>query len=406
MRLFKRKDDKEKRDAGVDYVRPFTNGLFFGTYDNGSPLSLSTVFAAVDMISNAVAELPIQVKTHKQDCNDVIKDHRINKILDNMIMSKFNFVKQLVTDMLLYGDAFVYVQRSSDDEILDFIYLPKGTVTINYVAATRSLTYLVGEPIKGVPKKIFDKDMLHFFKNSYDGIHGKGILSYASRAISIGNYTEESAKDYFGSGLGIKGILKFNEMQMEVDKDAIRQSWQQVHGGSNGSGLAICDYNVDFIPVTQNPAQSQMIESRLFNVTEVARFFGISPVLLQDLSNSSYSTIEASQLEFLAHTLLPYISLFENEFNRKLSDGSFAIDFDETYLMTTDKQAEANYIKSLISCGVICINEGRKMIGLSPIEGGDKHFVAFTDISQNTINDVEGNEEDTSSEDDLDKNNE
>ncbi len=387
MRLFKKKNNEaEQRNTGVEYVRPFNSALFFGQYENGNALSLSTVFAAIDMISNSVAELPIQVKEHKEDCNDVIPNHRINQVLNNMIMSKFNFIKQLVTDMLLYGDAYVYINRSSDGELIDLIYLPKGTVTINYVSSTRSLTYIIGDNIKGVPKKVSDNDMLHFFKNSYDGIHGKGIISYANRAISIGNFTEESAKDYFGSGLGIKGILKFNEMMPNIDKDEIRQSWQQVHGGNSGSGLAICDYNVDFIPVSQNPAESQMIESRLFNVTEVARFFGISPVLLQDLSHSSYSTIEAAQLEFLTHTLLPYISLFENEFNRKLSDGSFHIDFDETYLMTSDKQAEANYLSSLISCGVLCINEARNMIGLSPIEGGDKHFVAYTDINQNTIN--------------------
>lgn len=390
MRLFrKKKIEHEQRSADVQYVRPFSSALFFGQYDNGSPLSLSTVFAAIDIISNSIAELPIQVKEHKEDCNDVIQNHNINKVLNNMLMSKFNFMKQLITDMLLYGDAFVYIKRSSDGSLLDLIYLPKGTVTINYVQSTRQLTYLISANIKGVPNTVSDKDIIHLFKNSNDGIHGRGILSYANRAIAIGNFTEESAKDYFGSGCGIKGILKFNEMMPNIDKDEIRQSWQQVHGGSNGSGLAICDYNVDFIPVSQNASQSQMIESRLFNVTEVARFFGISPVLLQDLSHSSYSTIEAAQLEFLTHTLLPYISLVENEFNRKLATDAFYIDLDETYLMTSDKQAEANYIKSLISCGVICVNEARKMIGLSPIDGGDKHFVAYTDISQNTINDTE-----------------
>lgn len=386
MKLFNFKK-KEKRDnsSTLEYIRPYSNGaLFFGYYDNGNALGLSTVFAAVDIISNSIAELPIQIKEHKEDCNDVVLDHELIRVFNNMLISRFNFIKQLVVDMLLYGNSYVYIQRSGD-RVIDLIYLPNGSVTIDYNSNTRVLNYKVSN-IKGVPNKVAPKDMLHFYKNSNDGIQGRGILSYASRAIKIGNYTEESAKDYFGSGCGIKGILKFNEQVLDLNKEEIRSSWQQVHGGSNGSGLAICDYNVDFIPVTQNAAQSQMIESRLFNVTEVARFFGISPVLLQDLSHSSYSTIEAAQLEFLTHTLLPYISLFECEFNRKLSDGTFYIDFDETYLMTTDKQAEANYISSLISCGVLCINEARKMIGLSPIEGGDKHIVAYTDINQNTIN--------------------
>jgi phage portal protein BeeE len=108
-------------------------------------------------------------------------------------------------------------------------------------------------------------------------------------------------------------------------------------------------------------------------------------VLLQDLSHSSYNTIEAAQLEFLTHTLLPYISLCECELNRKLGDDKIWIDLSEEYLMTTDKNAKANYIKNLLSTGVICVNEARKMIGLPPIDGGDKHFVAFTKIEDNTI---------------------
>ena len=189
---------------------------------------------------------------------------------------------------------------------------------------------------------------------------------------------------------------------LDVDKDEIRQNWQQVHGGSNGSGLAVCDFNVDFIPVSQSANESQMIETRQFNVTEVARYFSISPVLLQDLSHSSYSTIDASQLEFLTHTLLPYISLMESEFNRKLGEDGIVIDLDGKYLMSADKNTEANYIKNLISSGVICINEGRRMLGLGPIEGGDKHIIAYTNIDNNTINkdETEPNN-DVSNEDNL-----
>ena len=273
----------------------------------------------------------------------------------------------------------------------DLVYLKHGAVSIQYNAEQQQLFYEVTN-YKGIPSRVQPKNMLHFYKNSNDGVQGRGILSYANRAIAIGNYTEEAAKDYFGSGLGIKGILKFNEQVMNLNKDEIRQSWQQVHGGSNGSGLAICDYNVDFIPVSTNAAQSQMIESRLFNVTEVARYFGISPVLLQDLSHSSYSTIEASQLEFLTHTLLPYISLVEHEMNRKLSDGFFYIDLDEKYLMTTDQQGKANYLSTLKMSGVISTNEARKMIGLAPVEDGDALIIPYTSIESNKVN---GNTENT-----------
>ena len=385
--------DKEKRaNEGLQYIKPFSDALFFGLYDNGAPLGLSTVFAAVDIISNSIAELPILIKEHGDENNKEIKEHYLSKILDNMMISKFNFMKQLMQDMLLFGNGFAYIKRDQEGRVKDLVYLKHGAVSIQYNAEQQQLYYEVTN-YKGIPARVQPKNMLHFYKNSNDGVQGRGILSYANRAIAIGNYTEEAAKDYFGSGLGIKGILKFNEQVMNLNKDEIRQSWQQVHGGSNGSGLAICDYNVDFIPVTQNAAQSQMIESRLFNVTEVARYFGISPVLLQDLSHSSYSTIEASQLEFLTHTLLPYISLVEHEMNRKLSDGFFYIDLDEKYLMTTDQKARSEYITSLKNAGIISINEAREMIGMPPVDGADELMVNFTSIQDNIIGNTENTED-------------
>ena len=379
---------KEKRSVQqIDYVKPYSSGaLFYNYYDNGSAMSLSTVFAAVDIISNSIAELPIQVKEISNDCNNILPDTNIiTSLFNSMQISKFTAIKQVIVDMLLYGNGYIYIRRDSQQTPVELIFLPHGTITIDYTESNNKLLYIYTGGNKSISKNILPKDILHFYKNSNDGIHGRGILSYANRAITIGNFTEEAAKDYFGSGCSIKGILKFNEQVMQPDKEEIRSNWAQVHGGSNGSGLAICDYNVDFVPVSQNARESQMIEARLFNVTEVARFFGISPVLLQDLSHSSYSTIEAAQLEFLTHTLLPYIAMMESELNRKLGSEKLYIDLDEKYIMTTDKQAEANYITTLINSGVICINEGRKMIGLGPIEGGNKHTVSFTKVEDNII---------------------
>lgn len=387
--IFKRNNSTSQQTENneLQYVRPFSSGaLLYGCYSNGAAMSISAVFAAVDIISNSLAELPIEVKDKtEKNCDNVIKKHPLLRLFDTYNMSKFIFVKQLMVDMLLYGNGFAYINRNYSGEPIELIYLPRNSVSIQYTPTKKELYYIVSGYIN-VPSKVYPKDMLHFLKNSNDGVNGRGIISYASRTVEIANYTEEAAKDYFGSGCGIKGILKFNEQVLDIDKEEIRTNWNQVHGGGTGSGLAICDYNVDFIPVSQNANDSQMIETRLYNVTDVARFFGISPVLLQDLSHSSYSTIEASQLEFLTHTLLPYISLIEAELNRKLGNDSIYIDLDETYLMTTDRQAKANYIKTLISSGVICINEGRAMLGLSPIEGGDKHIIAYTNINDNTIN--------------------
>ena len=104
---------------------------------------------------------------------------------------------------------------------------------------------------------------------------------------------------------------------------------------------------MEFQSLSQDADKAQMIETRQYNITEIARYFNISPVLLADLSHSSYSTLEAVQLDFLTHTLQPYISMIESEFNRKLlslSETNLYIDLDETYLLKSDKQSTASYL--------------------------------------------------------------
>ena len=185
---FKRekRNQEESTPQQVPYRSPYSNGaLFFGQYVNSNALSLSTVFAAVDIISNSLAELPIQVKQIKSDCNDILPNHPITKLFNNLLISKFNFIKQLIVDMLLYGNGYAYIQRDTNGEPIDLIYLEHGDVDIDWIKDTRVLRYKINGKYKGVPKIVLPKQMLHLYKNSNDGIKGRGILSYANRTISV-----------------------------------------------------------------------------------------------------------------------------------------------------------------------------------------------------------------------------
>lgn len=390
--LFKRNSNTTQttQQKPVEYVKPFSDGLFFGLYQDASPLSLSSVFSAIELISNSLAQLPILVKHKIDNCNNIDTTHYVNRLFKRMNMTKFMFIKKLITDMLTVGNGFAYIKRDQYGEPIELVYLPKGTVTIDYNPNTGKLRY-VCSAYNWIPKTLEPKDIIHLYKNTNDGYHGIGVLAYANRTIKIANYAEEATADFFGSGCNIKGIVKAvgqgaGGRLTDEQKESIRSSWQQVHGGNGSSGLAVMPINMDFVPVSQNASDSQMIETRTFNISEVARYFNISPVLLQDLSHSSYSTIEASQLEYIVHTLSPYIALIEDEFNRKLLDADeYFIDLDENYLMKADKTTTANYLKTLTTSGILCINEARYQLGYGPIEGGDKHIIPFTDLNKNSV---------------------
>lgn len=386
MKIESRNINIIKRDNVNVSVRPsyFGSALLFGQYTTIEPLLLSAVYAATELISNSIASMPINVKQYAEDERTIIRNHYITDIFNHLRQSRFMFIKCMVWDMIIHGNGYAYIVRDEEKRPKDLIYLPSASVSIMSTTQNNDIYYLVNG-YKNVPNNVQPKDMLHLFKNTKDGYRGISVLDYAIETLKTAGYAEKSASDYFGSGCSIKGILKFNSYRDDEQKESARSSWNQVHG-SGGSGLAIMDADCDFIPVMQSANESQLLDTRQFNVTEIARFFNISPVLLQDLSHSSYNTIEAANLEFVQHTLMPYIKLIEEEFNRKLMfTNDIYIDIDETTLLKGDKTTMSNYIRTLKDGGVITTNEARDMIDMNPIEGGDEVIIPYTDINSNTI---------------------
>lgn len=392
--IFTRKEQRNLTQEEQDTNNGSGVGLQFLKSKYTIPsINLSGVFAAVELISNSVAEIPIKVKTHQDNKTDTIDYHPIYDMFRNSQTTKFTLIKMLVKDMLLEGNGIAYIDRNPDGTPMRLVYCRRADVTIRYNEKTRDLYYLIPSVKKG---KIEPIDVIHLIKNSDNGIEGIGILKYAANTLELAKYTETAANGYFSNGMHVAGILS-TESRINSDKqrNEMRTAWNEAHG-PGGSGLAILELGMKYQPVANNSKESQLLETRLFNLNEIARFFNISPVLLGDLSHSSYSTIEGSLLEFVTHTLFPYISLLEDELTRKLikpSERNLYVDLDENHLIRSDKQSQANYLKTLVSGGIITVNEARETLGFNPMDGADNLFVAFTDINQNQINKSESKED-------------
>ena len=349
-------------------------------------LSLSSVFAAVEIISNSIAELPINVKTRQDNKSDIVYDHNLYNVFNNNVQTKYMLMKMLIVDMLLYGNGLAYIERDNNGKPVSIIYCEHGTYNIYYDRLTRDLYYTIQGINNG---RIEPINVIHFVKNSKDGVNGIGILSYAKNTIELSKFTEKTSRDYFSGNCHLNGVLSTeSKINTQQQREQIRDAWIQANG-NNGTGIAVLEYGMKYQPVSSNAKEAQMLESRLFNLQEVARFFSINPVLLGDLSHSSYSTIEASLLEFVLHTLMPYIKLIEDELTRKLilpSEKSLYIDLDDNFILKSDKQSQANYLTTLKNAGIITINEARQQLGLNPMDNCDVLMVNYTNIDNNIIN--------------------
>ena len=393
---------KEKRTNELQYVSSFSDALTFAPfYYSGTAMNLSAVYRATEIISDSIAMLPIKVQAldNKNGKNEI--DHNLTKIFsnksDNNNLSKFNLIKLMVQSVILRGNGFAYIERSDNGTVKSLRYLESGDVIINYDKITGKLFYTITS--KQNKFHVEPINMIHLVKNSYDGINGVSVLTYANRTIKTSTATEESAKSFFDNGMNLSGVLTVQGQLSQKQKDDIRSSWSQAYA-NGGQGLAVLQGNMSYQPIQINAKDAQMLESRQYNVQDIARFFGISPILLGDLSHASYNTIEAVQQEFLIHTLQPYITMIENEFNRKLlkpSENKLNIFLETNEILRVDKSSQASYYATMLQNGLLTQNEIRKELGYNPVEGGDTLVIPYSDVSQNVVgnNDKQEKEEDT-----------
>lgn len=355
-------------------------------------LSQSSFFAAINLISNSVAEMHWEVKS-KEDL-DIPKNFYVNHIFDNALLSQFILTKQLILDVLLHGNAFAYIERDKAGKPINIIYLPYGQCSIVYNKVTGILLYQAPVISSSLIEPV---NIIHLRLHSVDGVEGKPITVFANNAIKLGSSADKAAQDFFNSGLTLKGILSTDTPRLTKEqRQSIREAWNESQVG-NGNGIAVLENGMKFNAISTNSKDAELLETRLFNVQEIARFFNISPVLLGDLSKSSYNSIEQAMIQFTVNCLAPYVINLEQELNKKLilpsDQEKFYIDICEEDIIKTDKSAQVTYLSTLVDKGIISRNEARKQLGFGPVEGGDELMVAYSDPNQNKINQDKNTEE-------------
>ena len=386
-----------RQTRSYDYEdSPCYYGLFNQQLDISQlpSIKLSTVFAGIDMISNSIATLPLDVIQYADNKKLKVDEHFVYHMFDNTVMTKFNTIKSLVSDLLLYGNGFAYIIRKGYNDV-SLKYIPYNKVRIEYNEMTDDLWYYI--TFDKIDKKISPKDMIHVRDNTYDGVHGRGFLYYAENSLKLVKTTEKATQNFISNGCKLTGYLSTDSPRLDkIQRENMYKSLFDSNLG-NGTRTAILEAGMKYNPVSVSSVDAQMLETREFNVLEISRFLHISPFKLGVSTGSHYGSIEQANIEYLQDAILPKVELLENEFDRKLGlEKNHYINFDVNVLLKADKHSEAITITTLTKGGVINVNEGRDMLGLNPIEGGNKIIVPYTDIESNTIAEQDKSSEDES----------
>lgn len=349
-------------------------------YTNDYAMKLSAVYRAVNCISDAISQLPMEIfKIDRKGFKIKDRKNPSFKVLNskpNKRMTRFTFITLLVQSMLLKGNAFAYIVRDREGNVKELIYLPSDYVTI---IAPNTILEPIKYRIEGFKKEVNSEDIIHIINQTYDGVIGVSTLYYARHSLGLAFDSEVHASNFFSSGCAIAGFVKSDTNLTPKQKNEIKKSFRDAFGKDNGetNGIAVLEGNLHYEPITINPTDAQLLETREFNVVDIARWFGVSPVKIGDLSKSSYSTVEATQLSFLTDTIAPLLEKIELEFETKLfPDGDVDIRFDVSQMLRADRQSLASYYSTLIQNGVMKINEVRRELDLPAVENGDHNFVA------------------------------
>lgn len=375
---FKKKKQPEERSGLADYLMyNSTSG-----YSTNKSLLLSAVYRCVEVISDSVAQLPLEpYKIDKNGYKLKYTEHPTYNILNkepNPRMSRFTFMKALMISVLLKGNGYAYIERDEKGNAIALHFIPADLVT---VISPKLLRDNVTYSVTGIGN-VEACNMIHILNFSYDGITGISTLAHAKNTLGLAVDSEAHAAGFFKGGANMAGILKVTSGTLtEQQKRTLKSSWQTAFSPETGTpnGVCVLEGNMDFSPITVSPSDAQLLETRQFNVIDICRFFGVSPVKAFDLSKSSYSTVEATELAFLTDTLAPLLEKIELEFERKLykpsEKDSIDVRFDTATLLRADKQSLANYYQTLFNIGVISPNEIRKELDLPSVENGDNTFV-------------------------------
>lgn len=344
-------------------------------------LQLSAVYRCVEVISDAIASQTWEYLEYTDKGGWASNPfHDVAYLLNNEphpAMSRYTLMKTLVSKILLEGAGYLKINRKFDMGNPVSLELICDPVKI-FQRTDGTLYYTIGNP--GEEITVDGADMIHILNFSYDGLSGISTLQHAFNTMGLAYASESSAKGFFLSGANMSGILQTAGKLTPDKAKGIKDSWAAAFDVSSGQpgGIAVMESGLTFTPVTVNPKDAQMLETRQFNVVEICRFFGVSPAKVFDSNNLTYSNIESFQLGFLTDTISPLDSKIEAEFNRKLLRPGLRrktrLNLNIDDLLRGNMDSTANYVSKMFQCGGYTVNEVRAKVGNPKVKGGDKAY--------------------------------
>ena len=385
------------RDKPTDSLNSSNYAFFMGGSTAGkhvnerTAMQMTAVYSCVRILSEAVAGLPLHLYRYNDSGG---KEKATNNPLyyllhdePNPEMTSFIFRETLMTHLLLWGNAYAQIIRNGKGEVVGLYPLMPSKMTVDrdkngalYYKYQRTSD---DSPDLGDPETVYlePKDVLHIPGLGFDGLVGYSPIAMAKNAIGMAIACEEYGAKFFANGAAPSGVLEHPGTLKDPQK--LRDSWNSTFGGSgNSNKVAVLEEGLKYTPISISPEQAQFLETRKFQVNEIARIFRVPPHMVGDLEKSSFSNIEQQSLEFVKYTLDPWVIRWEQSLARALftpnEKKQLFFKFSVEGLLRGDYVSRMSGYATARQNGWMSANDIRELENLDRIpeeDGGDLYLV-------------------------------
>lgn len=382
---------KRSQSAGTQYIEGLLNKESVVSAE-----SLSAVIAAISNISETIASLPLNIYEIKGANRHIAHTHPLYKLIrfaPNATMTPYTLFEAFVKCMLIYGNGFIYPIKNRKGEIIE-LKLIDEIYKLSLSKNEAGQYYYIYTGSKGSVFLNYD-EILNVPYHTQDGITGIAPLRKSKNTLKLAALIEEHGLKFFENGVFSSGILESEKALSDEGYERLKNSFQKAYSGTNAHKTILLEEGVKFVPTTSANKDAQFLETKSFQIIEIARLFNIPPHKLGDLSRATFSNIEQQELNYMVQTITPLTTKIEQALNRFLLRkdewGRFYFKFNINAILRADSASRwDSYVKALQN-GVMNVNEVRGLEELNPIKNGDFHLQAVNLTQLGNFNHAENN---------------
>jgi len=349
--------------------------------DESTAMRISAFYSCVLLISDTISTLPLDAYI-RRDGNRVPYRPRPDWVMKpDVDLLRSEHYQQVLVSLLLDGNAFIRIYRDSRGDVANLVVLDPMRITVRRNPATREIEYVFDSSDAGVVSK---DDMLHITEMRKPGaLRGLSRVSELKDNLGLASALQSFAARFFGQGATVQGIIEFpgnltreQATNLRDNFDISHKSYKKAHKTGVLSGGA------KYTKTGTAPDEAQMLESRKLAIEEIARMFRVPPhmIAITTPGAMSYASLEQNNINFVVHTLRPYLEKIEQAYTTLLPSEAF-IKFNVDGLLRGDYTTRIQGYSIGLQAGFYSVNDVRRFEDLRPVDQGDQFRVPLANIN-------------------------